>query len=194
MEAPDRALIERARRGDADAFSALIGAYERIALAVAFGVLADAAAAADVTQDAFVRIWQRLGELREPARFGAWLCGIVRNLAIDSLRRKRPTEALDQCESSVSAERLGERWVSDPPEDAGRREWNARVAEAMAGLDETSRLVVTLRYYEDRPSKEIADLLEMTPAAVDMRLSRARKQLRELLQEDLAQETPGPTR
>ena len=68
-------------------------------------------------------------------------------------------------------------------EELGRQERFARVASAIASLDETSRPVVVLRYYEGLSSKEIADLLEMSPAAVDMRLSRARKQLRSLLEE-----------
>src|SRR6185312_17266775 len=92
MDQPGKELVERARRKDAGAFASLISRYERVALSVAYGVVGDAAAAGDVTQDAFVRAWERLSDLREPERFGTWLCGIVRNLSLDMLRRRKPAE------------------------------------------------------------------------------------------------------
>lgn len=180
MEATPTVLVERARRKDADAFAALIRQHERMALSVAYGVLGNATAAGDVVQDAFVRTWQRLSDLREPERFGTWLCGIVRNLAIDALRRRKPTDLLGPANSVAD----GERWTVNPVEEVGRRERSRKVAEAIASLDEASRLVVTMRYYEDLSSKEIAERLEMTPAAVDMRLSRARKVLKAMLEEE----------
>ena len=176
MEAPGKELVERARRKDASAFAARIRAYERVALAVAFGVLGDSSAAGDVVQDAFVRAWERLADLREPERFGTWLCGIVRNLSVDALRRRRPTESIDAAQGADA-----EKWTHNPVEEVGRRERRDKVAAAIASLDEVSRPVVVLRYYEGLASKQIADLLEITPAAVDMRLSRARKQLKVLL-------------
>src|SRR5688572_15048453 len=81
-------LVVRSRTGDPAAFAALIGSVERVALAVAFGVVGEATAAGDVVQEAFLRAWQRLAELKEPAKFSPWLCGIVRNLAIDVARAR----------------------------------------------------------------------------------------------------------
>ena len=179
MEATSKELVEKARRKDADAFAALIRQYERMALSVAYGVLGEATAAGDVVQDAFIRAWQRLSDVREPERFGTWVCGIVRNLAIDALRRRKPTDVL--AANNVVLE--PERWTVNPMDEVDRKEKNRKVAEAIATLDEASRLVVTMRYYEDLSSREIAERLEMTPAAVDMRLSRARKLLRAMLEE-----------
>lgn len=180
MEPAPKALVERARRKDADAFAALIRQYERMALSVAYGVLGDATGAGDVVQDAFIRAWQRLEDLREPERFGTWICGIVRNLAIDALRRRKPTDLLGPTNVVLDPDR----WTTNPMDEVDRRENRRKVADAIATLDEASRLVVTMRYYEDLSSKEIADRLEMTPAAVDMRLSRARKILKALLTEE----------
>jgi RNA polymerase sigma-70 factor (ECF subfamily) len=176
MEVPGKELVERARRKDASAFAVLIRLYERVALAVAFGVLGDSTAAGDVVQDAFIRAWERLADLREPDRFGTWLCGIVRNLAVDAVRRRKPTESIEAARGAD-----GDKWTHNPLEEIGRRERHQKVGAAIAALDEISRPVVVLRYYEGLPSKQIADLLEITPAAVDMRLSRARKQLKVLL-------------
>ena len=178
MEVPGKDLVERARRKDAEAFASLIRTYERVALSVAFGILGDASAAGDATQEAFIRAWERLGDLREAERFGTWVCGIVRNLSLDMLRRRKPAEPWTASSPAVDG-----RWTHDPLEEIDRRERYSRISAAIASLDEVSRPVVVLRYYEGLSSKEIADLLEMSAAAVDMRLSRARKQLRSLLEE-----------
>ena len=177
MEAPGKAVVEMAQRKDAQAFAVLIRAYERIALSVSFGLLGDPVAAGDVTQDAFIRAWERLADLREPERFGPWLCGIVRNLSLDRIRRRRPTERLEAAHSPADCQR----WTHDPLDEIDRREQHAQVAAAIAALDETTRPVVVLRYYEGLSSKQIGKLLEVSPAAVDMRLSRARKQLKSML-------------
>lgn len=180
MEPLNRHLVERARQNDPEAFAALIRAYERVALSIAYGILGDAAAACDVVQAAFYRAWKWLSDLREPERFGSWLCGIVRNLAIDVRRRRRITEPL-ATRKPVHAK---ERWIHDPLEEACRREDHANVAAAITRLDEVSRMAVVMRYYEDLSSSQIGQLLQISPQAVDMRLSRARKRLKTLLNAD----------
>ena len=171
-----RSLVERSLRNDAEAFAALIRAFERTALSVAFGLVPDANAAGEVVQDAFVRAWERLGDLREPDRFAPWLCGIVRHLALDRIRRRRNFEPLEEAGC-----RADPRWTSDPLEEIGQREMLDRIGRAIEALDEVTRPVLVLKYYQDLSSREIGDLMGLSPAAVDMRLTRARKQLRVLL-------------
>jgi RNA polymerase sigma-70 factor (ECF subfamily) len=183
MEVPGKELVERSRRRDAEAFAALIRMYERVALSVAFGLLKDASSAGDVVQEAFIRAWERLDDLREPDRFGTWLCGIVRNLSLDVLRRRKPNEPWGADQNAAD-----QRWTHDPLEELNLKERNATIASAIASLDEVSRPVIVLRYFEGLSSKQIGELLEMSPAAVDMRLSRARKQLRTFLGEFFAEE------
>ena len=165
-------LVGKARQHDAEAFRALIERYERSALAVAYAQLHDAHRAGDAVQDAFLRAWQELPRLQDDARFGGWLLQIVRNAAIDLRRRVRPTLAdfpdLATAEPSPSQ-------ALEHGDDA------ARIQAALASLDETTRTAVVMRYYEGLSAKEIARALDLSPAAVDMRLSRARGQLKELL-------------
>jgi RNA polymerase sigma-70 factor, ECF subfamily len=169
-------LVSRARRGDGAAFAQLIRGHERLALALAFGVLHDAQAAGDVVQEAFVRAWRRLGDLSADSHFAGWLCGIVRNLCLDERRRRRlPVRGIEEACGHADA-RHGE-----PADEIGRRETGERVWAALASLDETTRSAVVLRYYEDLSSREIAEVLGLTPAAVDMRLMRGRQALKEKL-------------
>jgi RNA polymerase sigma-70 factor (ECF subfamily) len=176
LETSER-LVQRAQGQDADAFAALIAQYERTALALAYSVTGNATVSADVVQDAFLRAWQRIGDLEDRSRFGGWLCRIVRNLAMDAIRRgPRPAEPLEDNLALPATPK-----DSDPESEMNRRETSQRVGQALDGLDELTRSAVVLRYYEDLSSKQIGELLELSPAAVDMRLSRARAQLRETL-------------
>lgn len=165
-------LVCRARKRDPDAFATLIQRYERTALAVAYAQVHDAHRAGDAAQEAFLRAWQELPHLLEPGKFGGWLLQIVRNAAIDARRRIRPSAPVFP---DLAAKN------TDPARELEAADRAAKVKAALAALDETTRTAVTMRYYEGLSAKEIGEALELSPAAVDMRLSRARTQLRDLL-------------
>jgi RNA polymerase sigma-70 factor (ECF subfamily) len=169
-------LASRARRGDREAFAELVRRYERTALAVAFAATGDASAAGDATQEAFLRTWQRLGALKDDGKFPTWLCGIVRNVAVDMARRATRDHRLPGRESDDVDD------IADPVAELDRRESAARVDDALWQLDDVARTMVVLRYYEGLSSHAIAELLATTPTAVDMRLSRARQTLRTILE------------
>ena len=166
------------RHGSPAAFSALVQHYERSALAVAYACTGDATLAGDVVQDAFLRAWRRISELKDEQKFAAWLCGIVRNAASDTRRRNwnRNTLGGDALTSAADI-------VADPRSQIEGLERSEQIAWAMQQLDEASRAAVVLRYYEGMSSAEIAELTDSTPTAVDMRLSRARRRMKELLNE-----------
>lgn len=172
MDGQVQELVSRAQRKDTHAFAELIDRYERAALAVAYAVLRDADLAGDAVQDAFLRAWTELGRLQEASRFGGWVMQIVRNAALDLRRKRKPTVAEFP---DLAAE-------TDGPSVAGEmRERDQQVKAALDGLDDTTRMALMMRYYDGLSAKEIAELLELSPAAVDMRLSRGRSQLKETL-------------
>ncbi len=170
-------LVRRAQRQDSQAFSELIRRYERLALSIGYAVLDDANLASDVAQESFLKAWQKLPELREPERFPAWLGQLVRNVALDERRRLRRAATETTGSQSMSEPRAS----TTADQSAMRSELTGQIDEALSYLDETSRCCVMLRYYEDMSSREIGDVLGLTPQAVDMRLSRARSQLRDQL-------------
>jgi RNA polymerase sigma-70 factor (ECF subfamily) len=186
LETSER-LVQRAQAKDAEAFAALIAQYERTALALAYSVTGNATVAADVVQDAFLRAWQRIGDLEDASRFGGWFCRIVRNLAIDAIRRG--PRAAEPLEDNLALPAIPK--DSDPESDMHRRETSHRIGQALDVLDELTRSAVVLRYYEVLSSKQIGELLELSPAAVDMRLSRARVQLRDILSDDAGDSLTG---
>jgi len=167
-------LVRHAQSGQSQAFAELIRRYERAALAIAYSAVGQGDRAGDAVQEAFVRAWQKLATLKEPSRFGSWLAGIVRNVAIDERRRLR-RRATEELAGDTADSR------QDPLNEVHQRETSDQIAVALEGLDEVSRSAVVLRYYEGMSSKQISQLLEISPAAVDMRLMRARQELKRLL-------------
>jgi RNA polymerase sigma-70 factor (ECF subfamily) len=135
---PVRAVA--ARR--ADALEVLVQRYQRRAHAVARAAGAFGADAEDAVQDAFVLAIERLGQLREPERFGSWFLRIVRNAAASRLRRAAfspENAALDA--AAVDA--------TSPALVLERREIEERVAAAVKALPKPLREAVLLYYYED---------------------------------------------
>lgn len=168
-----QAAAGRGARGKR-AFVELIRRFEPAALAVALGICGRGDDAGEIAQEAFLRAWKGVGQLKQPERFGGWLMEIVRNLALDRAGQNarfngEPTHDLADPRGIDPAHAMDE-------EDSQRQ-----LRAALAELDDVSRQIVMLRYYQTLSSREIGEILNLSPAAVDMRLCRARQTLREKL-------------
>jgi len=134
----------------------------------------DADRAYDALQEAFTRLQEQNGDPIRDLR--AWLLQVGRNWLRDVARRQRvaahPSESLDQQGSDAD----------EPSADVSRRERRDEIRNALSQLKTADREVLVLRYSLNWPSNRIANVLETTAAAVDMRLSRARKRLAEILE------------
>ena len=94
--ADDRDLIERARKGDADAFNALVAGWEKRIYNYLLRLSPDADEAFDLAQETFLKAYQSLDRLDDAARFGPWLYRIAHNVGISSIRKRRPTGELPE--------------------------------------------------------------------------------------------------
>lgn len=169
--ATDEHLLAASAAGDLAAFTALARRHQATVAAVAFAIVRDRELAFDLTQDAFVRAWRRLGEVRDPTRLGAWLCGIVRFLARDHRRRDRRRAALG------AAAPLGS--SAPTPLDLALDGETARLlAAGVAALPERYREPLLLHHVAGRSVAELAALLGVSEEAARQRLSRARQALR----------------
>jgi RNA polymerase sigma-70 factor (ECF subfamily) len=166
----------RDNRGER-AFVELIRRFEPSALAVALAICGHRDRAAEIVQEAFLRAWKRLENLDRAARFGPWLMQIVRNLATDEHRRN----AIRKFEPTPE---IPDPRAVNPFDGLDRRESAERLREAIGKLDEISRQIVVLRYFQNLGSREIGQLLDLSGPAVNVRLSRARQFLREILDRD----------
>lgn len=166
----DRALVARARAGDAAAFRALVERHQARAFALARRLVRDETEAEEVAQDAFLRAWSALPGFRAEASFGTWLHRIVYRRAldrIDALRARRRHEAAAPSwpEEGAASGRSGL---------AG----DERVRRLVDALPAAQRAAVTLYYFEDRSVEEAARVLGMHENTVKTHLHRARAALR----------------
>ena len=133
------------------------------------------AASEDLAQETFINAWRRLNELREPGKLRQWLCGIVRNLAANSVRREirrgGAPESLEAVADEVSPE-------ADPATQAVTHEEETLLWRALAGIPENYREPMVLFYREDQSVAEVASGLDLSEAVVRQRLSRGRTMLR----------------
>jgi len=169
-------LVAAALRGDPRAFAALV-ALSRTRVEAVVGRMLPVDEAEDVVQEALLRAYLGLSRLRDPDRFGSWLCGIAVNLAKMRLRGRAVQSRL------VVAGGLAAETV-----DLEEREVLRLVQEAVQLLPPGQRDVVLMHYIDDLSCEEIARLLDTTPGAVRVRLHRARAQLRR----ELAPLAPAP--
>jgi len=166
-------LVALARHGDADAYARILTRMERAGLAVAYAIVGERAQAQDVLQDAAWQAWQHLADLHEPAGFPGWFLQIVRRIALDSIRRHKRYEFALRDWADFRLQLQPTDRAADTPHDL--------VGRALSELDEPTRIAVMMRYFDAQSAQAIAAVLDCTPAAVDMRLSRARAQLRQRL-------------
>lgn len=200
MDNRDVALLVRAAlAGDEEAFSTLVRQYQDYAYGVAIGLLSDFDLARDVVQEAFLNAYRDLGRLKDPARFGGWLRGIVRHTAFRALRELTRVRAMAE-EFGTQAEAVDRR--PTPARAVEEAEQHEIVRRALGKLNEKNREVVSLYYVNGFTYGDIAGFLGITEATVQGRLQRARARLREELkmvegtfrEKQLPEEFPGEIR
>src|SRR3990172_927772 len=189
MDASDADLVKRALAGDLAAFGLLVERQRSVLLRLAQRMLGDPAEAEDVAQEACLHAFLSLSRLRNPERFGAWLCGIAVNLCRLRLRARRSTYALEDWEGRRVARGFTWAEAQPAPEAAYKiRELHAVVLNAIALLPPEQQVVVRLHYLDGLTLTEIGVLAEAPLGTVKARLHRARERLRASLAAELAQE------
>ncbi len=166
MKKTDPELVSAARSGDREARTALAEQNANHVFAVCLGMLGNEEDARDVSQETFLRAFDRIGQLREAASFRPWLIGIARNLCFDCIRKRKDgqdTGRLEALEQRIPRDFIDVHW-------------------AISSLPEKYRIPLLLYYFDGRSSESVAETLELSRDGVLTRLSRARRELRRLLQ------------
>lgn len=165
-EQSEKQLVQACQRGDKAAYAWLAKKYSKQVFAVCLGILGNVHDAEDMAQDALIKGLTRLNKLRDSDQFSRWIFRIARNLCIDYIRRKKiGKEALKKVNQPEYSE----------PED------NSDLKLAIEKLPEKYRIPLMLYYFEGHNTEAVASFLEISPAGVCSRLSRARTKLRYIL-------------
>jgi RNA polymerase sigma-70 factor, ECF subfamily len=173
-------LVERARRGDEDAYGELVRAHQGIAFRTAYLVAGNAAEAEDAAQEGFVKAYRALGRFRTGAPFRPWLLRIVANEARNRRRSAGRRAALAR---RAAAEETSGGAAPSPEGALLGREEHERLLAAINALREEERLVISCRYFLELSEEETAAALGVRRGTIKSRTSRALARLREELGE-----------
>lgn len=173
MEIPDDTLINNIRGGDNDSFAVIVERYKIQIYNLMYRYSGSAEDAADMTQDVFCRVFERLGQYKNQKSFFAWLYTLALNYARDWARKRTSRERTitEFARENITNEtNLPERILEADQQTRG-------LFAVLETLAEDRREMVLLKYRHERSIKEIAEIFEISESAVKMRLHRALDEL-----------------
>jgi RNA polymerase sigma-70 factor (ECF subfamily) len=181
----DEALLRLIIHQQSDALSALYDRYGRLVFSLAFQLMGDVAAAEEITQDVFLRIWEKAHTYRaDQARVSTWITSITRYRSIDLLRRRgtRPDHSsLAWDDLPLNATPVAE---GDPEDLTELSMLQKRVQDAIAALPTEQRKVLALAYFKGLTHSEIAELLGDPLGTVKTRIRAGMQKLKDLLKDE----------
>jgi RNA polymerase sigma-70 factor (ECF subfamily) len=160
-------LVESAKNGDKKAFDKIVQRYHNELYYTALGIVKSGWDALDICQETFLKAFSSLDTLKDVSKFRAWINRILINKCNDNFRRNKRVTVVDFIEN--------EGFFEDSKEE------NIDLLKALSLLKEESRVILTLRYFQDLSIKEIASIVEVPEGTVKSRLSNGLKELRKLM-------------
>lgn len=180
----DEPLVKAAQRGDMEAYEELVAKHRDKIYARAYSMMRNEEDAIDLSQEAWVKGWQRLVQFQGESSFATWMTRIVINLCLDQLRKhkRHRTESIELMdEESGGVERQMPVVTVNPTERLERAELRQRIDKALSQLSETHRTALVLCEFEGLEYKEIAQAMNCSIGTVMSRLFYARRKLAALL-------------
>jgi RNA polymerase sigma-70 factor, ECF subfamily len=176
VEPADEALCERVARRDEAAFELLVSRYQERAYRLAWSILRNADDARDVSQEAFIRLYEAAGSFRGGSKFSTWFYRILVNLCLDHKRKNKWWKLWVRDDDEERSETILDRQpapVNDPVDKMSREETMQALGSAIDRLAPRQRAAVLLRVQEDMATYDIARVLKCSEATVRVHLHRA---------------------
>ncbi len=174
MNEQEQGWLDRARAGEQTAFGLLVETYQRPVFALTYRMLGNYSEAEDAAQETFLRAYSRLHQYDPQHKFSTWLFSIANYHCIDRLRKRRVQfVGLDESPVVFSLESES----AGPEKEALAAEQAEEMQALVNQLEPDYRTPLVLRYWNDCSYQEIADVMDISVAAVKSRLFRARKKL-----------------
>ena len=184
--ARERALVQRCKDGDIGAFDELVRRYEKRVFGFAYRLAGNQDDASDVTQEAFIRVFNSIHTFRGDAVFTTWIYRIVTNVYLDERKKSKSHRQTSLDDYIELDENAVTRQIEDegptPDEIVETKERDRVVQEAVSSLPEYQRVIVVLYHMQSRSYEEIAEILHLPIGTVKSRLNRARLALAEKLE------------
>jgi len=168
----DAEIVQEVLDGRKEAYAELVRRYEQAAKAMAMNILQDFHQVEDAAQEAFVKAYEKLATLKNPAAFGPWLMRTTRRCALDLLKQRKRNMPLNPLPAIYSHQKNGQL------EDDKRL-----LLQQINKLPDHEQQVILLRYFGQKKVSEIAAILQRKINTITVQLSRAHRRLRENIQE-----------
>ncbi len=179
MKNSDVELINSILSGSDSAFASLVKKYQKQVHALVWRKIGDFHIAEEITQDTFLKVYQKLPTLKNPNQFSGWLYVIATRQCLAYLRKKRiETESLEDMDTDMIENTAYSKYVAAEQAKANADAQRAVVKKLLAKLKESERTVMILHYFGDMTCAEISRFLGVSPSAIKSRLSRARQRLK----------------
>jgi RNA polymerase sigma-70 factor (ECF subfamily) len=182
--ADDQTLVQASQRGDMAAFEELVARHRDRIYARAYSMMRNEEEAVDLSQEAWVKGWQRLAQFHGESSFGTWMTRIIINLCLDQLRKhkRQRTESIEAMdEESGGVERQMPVITVNPTAGLERGELRQRIDQALGQLSYEHRTSLVLHEFEEMEYREIARTMGCSIGTVMSRLFYARRKLAALL-------------
>lgn len=179
----EQEAIERVRGGDAAAYAFLVSRYMKRTMSIAWGIVRNAHDAEDLTQEAFVRAFEKIGSFRAGEPFGPWVYRIVTNLALDVVKHRKRVRHEEVADVHATSRTDAADVIAASGQIA------RRIDAAIESLPEMQRLVARLSLVEELEHTEIAQITGLSEGTVRSHLSLARRKLRDMLQDIYREES-----
>ena len=190
MKNDDAKWVERILAGDENAFTPLMKKYEKQIHAFVWQRVRDYHIAEEITQDTFLRAYEKLGTLRDPNRFSSWLYMIATRRCLTWLGEKRvPMQSLEAMGEAEVEALFYAQYMAKQTEKLATEKQREIVVYLLQKLPARERTAVVLHYLSEMTCEEIGDFLEVSPNTVKSQLHRARKRLKG--EESMVRETLG---
>lgn len=173
MQFSDEALIEETRSGSKSAYGRLMERYERLVFSVSVSYVRNSDDALDITQDVFLRVYQKLDLYRGDGTFKAWLVRIAHNESISWLRRQKRNQDIDELTPDMAPSVGPEQEIRVVKDER----WKMLLDE-IGHLNPKQRMALTMRYFQEMPIREIAGVMECSEGNVKSLLFRGVDKLR----------------
>ncbi len=185
MSDNEKALLEKAKNGDLDAFEKLIEGYQKKVFNIVYRMIGNPDDASELTQEVFIRVFRSIGSFKEESQFSTWIYKIATNICLDELRKQKKHKVISLDEEIKSDDGEMKRQIEDdkPQPDiiAERNELKKTVRNAILALPDEYRLVIIMRDIKGLSYEEIARITKCPEGTVKSRINRARKALKAIL-------------
>ncbi len=181
----DQHYINQIVEGNSNAFSILVNQYKDLVFTLAYKMLKNKEEAEEVSQDTFIKIFKSINKFKGDSKFSTWIYKITYNTCLDKLKKNKKENSVvyleDFNEHQVKA-------IENILESIDEKERNQKIQECLQLLPSEEAFLLTLYYFDDQSTEEIAKVIDCNANNVKIKLYRTRKKLASILKEQLEPE------